>query len=152
MEIPQSLKEEEKEPEIYNRNEEEVESSEIFQQTYFKKIEIKKDEEIKQIIKLSGTHTTTIWDIFRLNGYKNINDDKIISAWEHAMKEKGYLKEKTGRSHQPLYASLSDGSNVVLGLFRSSGYGPRYMKYVRDAFDKIGFGKKWLEDQGYIMD
>ncbi len=115
---------------------------------------VKKVEDVKivQTPKVANTHIDTILDIFRSNGYKNLNDSKIISAWEHVLEGKGYHKKETGRSHQPLYASLSDGSQVVLGLFRSSGYGPRYVKYIRDAFDKIGFGRSWLESQGYILD
>ncbi|MBS0272524.1 MAG: hypothetical protein JSR85_07760 [Proteobacteria bacterium] len=97
-------------------------------------------------------HVDTIYNIFNRQGYKLLDDTKIIAAWNHVLEGRGYHKESTGRSHQPLYASLTDGSQVVLGLFRSNGYGPRYIQYVRDAFDKIGFGREWLALQGYHLE
>jgi hypothetical protein len=107
---------------------------------------------VESFTKVGNTHVKTILDIFRPKGYTSLNDTKIIAAWEHVMEGRGYHKNKTGRSHQPLYAQLEDNSRVVLGLFRSSGYGPNYIKYIREAFDNIGFGRAWLNEQGYILD
>lgn len=94
-------------------------------------------------------HASTIYDIFRPHGYKSLDDSRIITAWKHILRERGFHKEDTGSSHQPLYADLQDGSRVVMRFFRSSGYGPHYIKYVREAFEAIGYGKAWLIGKGY---
>ncbi len=105
-----------------------------------------------QTPKKGNKHIDTIYDIFRPKGYTSLNSDRIIAAWKHVLGDNGYHKENTGRSHQPLYATLSQGKKVVMGLFRSSGYGPRYVKYIQEAFDAIGYGKAWLKGQGYKLD
>jgi hypothetical protein len=99
----------------------------------------------------TDTHADTIYDIFRPHGYKRLDDARIITAWKHVLQGSGRLKKDTGSSHQPLYADLQDNSHVVMRFFRSSGYGPNYMKYVREAFDAIGFGRAWLIELGYIL-
>jgi hypothetical protein len=109
------------------------------------------EETMREDKKVGSAHINTIYEIFRPQGYKNVDDNKIIAAWQHVLQGNGHHKIGTGRSHQPLYAELDDGSHVVLGLFRSKSYGPNYIKYVRDAFDKIGFGRAWLEAAGYRL-
>jgi hypothetical protein len=99
----------------------------------------------------TDTHADTIYDIFRPHGYKRLDDACIITAWKHVLQGNGRLKKNTGRNHQPLYADLQDDSQVVMRFFRSSGYGPNYMKYVREAFDAIGFGRAWLIKLGYKL-
>lgn len=102
--------------------------------------------------KIRNKHIEIIYDIFRPKGYTSLNGNRIVKAWKHVLKGRGSHKEDTGRSHQPLYATLLDGSKVVFGLFMSPSYGARYVTYIREAFEKIGFGRKWLETHGYGLD
>lgn len=97
-------------------------------------------------------HIDTIRAIFSPTDYETVTADTIIAAWQAVLQEDGYYEEKTKDTHQHLFADLRNGSWVVFRLFRSQHYGQNYIKYVRDAFDKIGFGRAWLEQNGYRLD
>ncbi len=75
----------------------------------------------------------------------------IISVWKGINGEDS-VDDKTGSSHYPIYAIIH-GKRETFGIFRShqkgSGYGKRYVKYLRSYFTAIGRGEDWLEKEGY---
>jgi hypothetical protein len=87
---------------------------------------------------LKGTHLATRDEIFHPKQFKNVNFGQFKSLWKHVAGEKSVI-ESTGSSHKKLIGPNGE----VFGTFAHGDamtYGPRTIKYIRDALIQIGYG------------
>jgi hypothetical protein len=89
-------------------------------------------------ITLKGTHLSTRDEIFNPKQFQNVSFGQFKSLWKHISGEKSVI-ESTGSSHKKLIGP----SGEVFGTFAHGDnmtYGPRTIKYIRDALIQIGYG------------
>lgn len=88
---------------------------------------------------IKGKHLSTLQAIFDAKQYRNVSYRQVKGLWQH-INGKNSLRDNTGSSHKVL---LDAQGQTVTGIFshgENMCYTKRTIPYIREAFQKIGFG------------